>query len=183
MQAHSIRLPHQNAPKRPSIRSVIIVNQEVRHQNHGLDTRNARHAHIAPDPQRLVRRTRIKLGSLLALPLAEFTLHKLRAQRQHHKHQRNKRRIALVFLLQAHSPKVLVVGEEGLPVDHGINRVDAFKVPVENEVDLHFGGEHVDDFGKPAVAGPVVGEGVFGADAEHVGGAGSGKGHVGEEAG
>lgn len=183
MQPHGIRLPHQNPPKRPTIRSMIIVNQKVRHQHHGLNTRNARHAHITPHPQRLVRRARIKLGSLLALPRAEFTLHKLRAQRQHHKDQRNKRRIALVFLLQAQSPKVLVVREKRLAVDHGIHGVDAFKVSVENEVDLHFGWEDVDDFGQAAVAGPVVGKRVFGADAEDVGGAGGGKGHVGEEAG
>lgn len=128
MQPHRISLPHQNASKRPPIAGMIIVDQKVRHQHHGLDARDARHAHITAHPQRLVRSARIKLSRLLCFPRAQVAFHKLRAQSQHHKHQRDERRVALVFLLQRHGPEVLVVREEGLPVDHGIHGVDAFKV-------------------------------------------------------
>lgn len=147
MQPHRIRLPHQNTSKRPPVAGVVIVNQKVRHQHHGLDARDARHAHITAHPQRLVGRARIKLGRLLFFPGTQIALHKLRAQSQHHKYQRDKGRVALVFLLQRHGPEVLVVREEGLSVDHGVDGVDAFKVPVENKVDLHFGGENIDHFG------------------------------------
>lgn len=78
---------------------------------------------------------------------------------------------------------MFVVGVEGLSVDHGIDRVDAFEISLEKDVSLHFFGEHGDGFGESALTGPVVCEGVLGADSEDIGGCWVGVGNVGEEAG
>lgn len=107
----------------------------------------------------------------------------LRAHGQHREDERDEGGIRAVFFSGWQGPEVLVVGVEGLAVQHGIHGIDAFEVALEEDVGLEFFGQHGDYFWEAALTRPVVCEGVFGADAEDVGGGGVGVGNVGEETG
>lgn len=182
MEAHGVGLTHENAAKRPAVRRVVVVDEEVGDEHHGLDGPQGGAAQVRAHPQRLVARRGVKLGRFLALPRGRRR-HKLRPQSQHDEDESHKGGFCLVLLWQAQGPKVLVVGVKGLAVEHGVDGVDALKVPGEEDVGLQLVGEDGDHLGQTALTGPVVGKGVFGSNAKEVGRAGRRVGHIGEQAG
>lgn len=63
---------------------------------------------------------------------------------------------------------MLVVGVEGLPVDHGVDWVDAFEVSFEENICLEFLGEDGYHFWKTSLTSPIVGERVLRTDTKDV---------------
>lgn len=78
---------------------------------------------------------------------------------------------------------MLIVGVEGLPMEHGVDGVDALEVTTDENVGLQFIGEHRDDLWQAALAGPVIGERVLRTDTKDIRGAVDRVGNVGQEAG
>ena len=182
VQAHGVGLAHQDAGKGPPVRGVVVVDEKVGDEHHGLDGADRRGAQVRAHTQGLVARRGVELSRLLALSWRGRG-HELGAQGQHDKGQGDKGGVGAVPLGAGERPEVLIVDVVGLAVQHGVDRVDALKVAVQEDVGLQLVGKHRDNLGQAALAGPVVGKRVLGADAEHVGGPGRGVGHVGQQAG
>lgn len=180
VQAHGAGLPHENSGKCPAIRSMIIVDEEVGDQDHGLNGADRGRAEVAADTQRLIAGRCVKLGCLLSVGRCSGG-HKLSANSEHGKEHANKCRIDASPALGSQCPKLLKIVVEVALVNHGIDGVDAFKVSDEEAVALNSGRQNRDDFWKTALAGPVVGKRMLGPNAKHVGRRGAGIGCIGEQ--
>jgi hypothetical protein len=161
---------------------MVVIDKKVCDEHHRLDGSYGSSAQVRAHTQRLVTGGRIEFGCLLSLP-GRGRRHKLGAQRQHYKHQGHKSGIRSILLGPGQRPEVLVVGIEGLPMEHGIYRVDALEVAVEQNIGLQLVRKYRYYLWQSALASPVVGEWMFRSDAENIRRSRGGIGDIGQQTG
>lgn len=168
MEAHGVCLADENTRERPAVGGMIVIDQEISYQNHGLDRSRCWLVEIGTRSQCLVSCRSVELCRLLSLPEG-CRRRELRAHGQHGKDQCHQCRVRYILIRPRKGPEVRIIGIESLSVNHGINRVDTFKVHLQQEICLHLVGHDRDNFCQSTLACPIIGKGVFRPDSKHIG--------------
>ena len=67
VQTHSVCLPDQNPSERPAVRSMVVVDEKVGDEDHGLDGTDGWIVRVGGHSQSLVSGGNVEFGCLLAL--------------------------------------------------------------------------------------------------------------------
>lgn len=184
VQAHRVRLAHQNAGKGPAVGRVVVVDQEVDHEHHGLDGADRRDGQVRGQAQGLVcgRGVRLRGVAFAACQVGVGRHLELRGEAVDDKQERHKGRVKGTARLDREGPKVLVLVAEGVAVEHRVDGVHAVKVEGHEDVARLAAGHHDNDLVDAPVVCPDVGEGMGAGDAEDVGAGRHGVGDIREQA-
>ena len=151
----------QDASKSPRVRGVVVIHQEVNHQDHGLHCSHGGPTEIIDYAKRLMCSGDVELGGLLLL-VRRGDSNELCAHGEHDEDQSHEGAIPVIAVGGLHDPKVLIVFLERLAVDEGIDWVDDIEVRSDKDVGLLLAWQDVNDFGKAPLVGPVIREWMLG---------------------
>lgn len=105
---------------------------------------------------------------------------KLGAYSEHRKYQGDQKWIGLILFWSRERPEMLVIGVEGLSMDHRVDGINTLEIHFQEDIGLELHRQNRYHLCQPTLAGPVVSKRMLGSNAENIGGARVRIGHVRE---
>lgn len=171
VEAHGVGLAHEDACESPAVGGVVVVDEEVDHEDHGLDGADGGDGEVRGQAEGLVGGGGVGFRGV-ALAAGEFGVGgdlELRGDAVDDKQEGDEGRVEGTACFDGQGPELLVFVPEALAVEHGVDGIDAVKVEGYKDVACLPVGHHHDDLVYAPVIGPDIRKGVGTRDTKDVG--------------
>lgn len=171
VEAHGVGLAHEDSRKGPAVRGVVVVDEEVDHEDHGLNGADGGDGEVRGQTEGLVGGRGVGFRGV-ALAAGEFGVGgdlELRGDAVDDKEEGHEGWVEGTACFDGEGPEVLVLVPEALPVEHGVDGIHAVKVKGYKDIACLAVGHHDDDLVDAPVVRPDIGKGVSTRDTKDVG--------------